>query len=74
VSTRSVLAVTFRTSLGKRHTMRFQNPRADFVGQHVTAVRNTILNSGTQLFDDSVGMLTGFVGAKIITTTTETLF
>ncbi|MCL1845345.1 MAG: hypothetical protein FWF77_05535 [Defluviitaleaceae bacterium] len=70
---RETVAMTFRTSLDKRHTMRFNQPRVNIARNNLN-LPIQLLTNGTQYFDDDIGTLTDFIEAKHITVTTETLF
>jgi len=70
VEIRDTVAMTFRTSLDKRHSVRFNQPRAS-ITRSVLDVPIQLLTNGTQYFDDEIGLLTDFIEAKHIHVTTQ---
>ena len=64
MSTRSTCEMTFNTSLGKRKVVRINNPRPALDMSNVTPASNILINSN--VFDGSVGSLTEFVKADVV--------
>jgi hypothetical protein len=71
MSTREFCELKFRTSLGKIKTINVNDPRPALIPSNITGVG--IALCAIELFDETVGRLETFVGAKHVNRTTTVI-